>query len=126
MPPVSVDDVKISSNGNSVTIGDSVKIVVSGSSPTRVKVSRDNMSSEQVIKLNDLNTKNSNSTPIPKKSEGNHLNGKYGIIEIMMVMANYVVKPTTDSTLNVVLLHQTRRREPRRRSKLRARRMLRG
>ena len=76
MPPVSVDDVKISSNGNSVTIGDSVKIVVSGSSPTRVKVSRDNISSEQVIKLNDLNTKNSTSAPIPKKSEGNHLNRK--------------------------------------------------
>ena len=40
MPSASVDDVKIVQDGNSLTIGDSVKIVVSGQSPTRVKVSR--------------------------------------------------------------------------------------
>lgn len=42
MPPIALDDpgVRIVQEGNSLTIGDSVKIVVSGQSPTRVKVSR--------------------------------------------------------------------------------------
>ena len=40
MPGELLDSVQISREGNSVTIGDSVKIVVSGQSPTRIKVSR--------------------------------------------------------------------------------------
>ena len=40
MPSASVEDVKIVQDGNSLTIADSIKIIVSGQSPTRVKVSR--------------------------------------------------------------------------------------
>ena len=75
MPPVSLDDVKITSNGNSVTIGDSVKIVVSGTgqSPTKVKITRSptptNMTADtKTVDLSDHRERSK--SPAPKKTDG--------------------------------------------------------
>ena len=77
MPPVSLDDVKITSNGNTVTIGDSVKIVVSGTgqSPTKVKISRSptptNMTQDSKT-LDLTEQKERSKSPVPKRTEGFH------------------------------------------------------
>ena len=75
MPPVSLDDVKITSNGNTVTIGDSVKIVVSGTgqSPTKVKISRsptptNTTQDSKTLALSEQ--KERSKSPVPKRTEG--------------------------------------------------------